>query len=116
MPRTRSVLAGLAVAFLAVACSSSGPSSPSNVAVRTAEGSSMSATAASASATATTSTSSSSNVWKAPGSVKLTALPLGDGHSSTTTPGIGTLYVCNAGDPNGPGSRVNGPWIHGDTF
>jgi hypothetical protein len=48
--------------------------------------------------------------------VKLTALPLGDNKESTTTPAVGMIYVCHAGDPNGPGSKVNGPWIHGTTW
>jgi hypothetical protein len=56
------------------------------------------------------------NTWKNPGSVKLTALPLGDGHTSTTTPSIGSVYVCQAGNPNAGGSQVNGPWIHGTTW
>ncbi|HEX4400637.1 MAG TPA: YHYH protein [Galbitalea sp.] len=56
------------------------------------------------------------NVWKSPGSVKLTALPLGDGHTSTTSPSIGNVYVCQSGNPNAGGSQVNGPWIHGSTW
>jgi hypothetical protein len=56
------------------------------------------------------------NVWKAPGSVSATALPLGDNKESTTTAAAGTIFVCRAGDPNGPGSKVNGPWIHGTTW
>ncbi len=56
------------------------------------------------------------NTWKDPGSVKLTALPLGDNSESTTGPATGKIYVCRAGDPNGPGSKVNGPWIHGTTW
>ena len=54
-----------------------------------------------------------SNSWKNPGSVKLTALPLGDGHTSTSNASIGSVYVCQAGNPNAGGSQVNGPWIHG---
>jgi hypothetical protein len=56
------------------------------------------------------------NTWRDPGSVKLTALPLGDGHTSTTTPAIGSVFTCMAGNPNAGGSRVNGPWIHGSTW
>jgi hypothetical protein len=56
------------------------------------------------------------NTWKSPGSVKLTALPLGDNQESTTAPAVGMIYACQAGDPNGPGSKVNGPWIHGTTW
>lgn len=56
------------------------------------------------------------NTWAAPGSVVVTALPLGDGHLSTTTASVGTLFACQAGDPNGPGAPVVGPWIHGSTW
>ncbi len=56
------------------------------------------------------------NTWSAPGSVTLTAIPLGDGHTSTTTPAVGTVFACSAGDPNAGGSKVDGPWIHGDTW
>jgi hypothetical protein len=57
-----------------------------------------------------------SNVWKNPASVALTALPLGDGHTSTSAPSVGTVFVCMAGNPNAGGSQVNGPWIHGATW
>jgi hypothetical protein len=67
-------------------------------------------------ASSSISTSPIVNVWKAPGSVKATALPLGDNKELTTGGERGKLYVCRAGDPNGPGSKVNGPWIHGTTW
>jgi YHYH protein len=75
-----------------------------------------SGTAAPASASSTAASSSIANTWKNPGSVKLTALPVGDNKESTTAAAAGTIFACRAGDPNGPGSRVNGPWIHGDTW
>jgi hypothetical protein len=56
------------------------------------------------------------NTWKSPGSVKLTALPLGDGHTSTASPSVGSVYVCQAGNPNAGGAQGNGPWIHGTTW
>ncbi|HEY4333866.1 MAG TPA: hypothetical protein VGM78_14900, partial [Ilumatobacteraceae bacterium] len=40
------------------------------------------------------------NTWKAPGSVMLTALPVGDGNTSTTTAKVGSILSCTAGDPN----------------
>jgi hypothetical protein len=55
-------------------------------------------------------------VWVAPGSVTLDALPLGDGHVSTTSAAVGGVFACRAGNPNAGGSQVNGPWIHGATW
>jgi hypothetical protein len=48
--------------------------------------------------------------------VLLTALPLGDGHTSTSAPSVGSVFVCTAGNPNAGGSQVDGPWIHGTTW
>jgi hypothetical protein len=56
------------------------------------------------------------NAWVAPGSVSVTALPLGDGHSSTSGPAIGSVYACRAGNPAAGGADVDGPWIHGTTW
>lgn len=80
-----------AVALVAAACSSS-----------TTGGSSATPTA-----TATASAGS--------GGIDLAAIPLGDGHYSTTTPAVGTLYICNE-FAEGGGADTDGPWIHGDTW
>ena len=50
------------------------------------------------------------NAWSAP-AVDPTKLPLGDAHVSTTTSGVGTLFVCDAGNPGGGGAFKDGPWI-----
>jgi hypothetical protein len=70
----------------------------------------------SATSTPTPGATSITNVWKNPGSIKLTALPLGDGHTSTTSPAVGSVFICQAGNPNAGGSQVDGPWIHGTTW
>ncbi len=44
----------------------------------------------------------------------LTALPLGDGRT-TTNPQRGYLYECRV-QAGGGGAAVNGPWIHGSTY
>lgn len=46
----------------------------------------------------------------------LTALPLGDGKTSTSGTGKGMLYVCRESNPNAPGAQVDGPWIHGSSY
>src|SRR5271170_6958869 len=112
------VIALLILAVALTACGSSSGSS-SNPDVVNGAGTTVPASVVGASSASSASTSSSSsivNVWKNPGSVKLTALPLGDNKESTTMPAVGMIYVCMAGNPNGPGSRVNGPWIHGTTW
>jgi YHYH protein len=45
----------------------------------------------------------------------LTALPLGDGHTTTTTPQRGYLYECHILSGGG-GAFTNGSWIHGSTY
>ena len=35
---------------------------------------------------------------------------LGNSHYSTTTPGVGTVFVCNV--PNGQAPSATGPWIN----
>jgi hypothetical protein len=50
------------------------------------------------------------NVWVGP-AIDLTALPLGDAHVSTESPSVGGLFACGAGNPNGGGADVAGPWI-----
>ena len=42
-------------------------------------------------------------------------VPLGDGKYVTTGPKKGYIYLCNV-PPLGEGARVNGPWIHGNTW
>jgi hypothetical protein len=44
----------------------------------------------------------------------LTALPLGDGRSTTAGARRGYLYVCRAAS-GGP-ATASGPWIHGSTY
>ena len=56
------------------------------------------------------------NVWKNSGSVVATSLPLGDGNTSTTTSGVGTLFTCTAGNSSLGGAQVVGPWITGSTW
>jgi hypothetical protein len=41
-------------------------------------------------------------------------LPVGDGHYSLTTPAVGKVYLCHAGDPNGGGADTRGPWFSPD--
>jgi hypothetical protein len=45
----------------------------------------------------------------------LTALPLGDGKTTTTTPQRGYLYECRIMSGGG-GAQTDGPWIHGSTY
>jgi hypothetical protein len=45
----------------------------------------------------------------------LTALPLGDGKTTTTSPRRGYLYLCRP-QTGGPGAQADGPWIHGGTY
>jgi hypothetical protein len=45
----------------------------------------------------------------------LTALPLGDGKTTTTSPQRGYLYECHV-QAGGGGAGTNGPWIHGSTY
>jgi len=40
-----------------------------------------------------------------------TKLPIGTSHVSTTTPAVGNLFACDAGNPNGGGAFAVGPWI-----
>ena len=55
-----------------------------------------------------------SNTWV--GTVSPDAIPLGDGHVSTSAAAVGSVFACQAGNPNAGGSQVDGPWIHGDTW
>jgi hypothetical protein len=44
-------------------------------------------------------------------------LPLGDGKVTTTAPQLGSVLVCSTAPfAQGRGARVDGPWIHGDSF
>src|SRR5689334_4462151 len=45
----------------------------------------------------------------------LHSLPLGDGHTTTTTPQRGYLYECQR-FAGGGGAQTDGPWIHGSTY
>jgi YHYH protein len=45
----------------------------------------------------------------------LTALPLGDGKTTTTNPRRGYLYEC-VKMTTGGGAQQDGPWIHGNTY
>jgi YHYH protein len=45
----------------------------------------------------------------------LTALPLGDGKTTTTSPQPGYLYECRI-MTGGGGAQKEGPWIHGSTY
>jgi len=40
-----------------------------------------------------------------------TRLPIGTAHVSTTTPAVGNLFACDAGQANDPGAFAVGPWI-----
>lgn len=42
-------------------------------------------------------------------------VPLGDYKYVTDAPKLGYIYLCNVRKDN-PGSMVNGPWMHGDTW
>lgn len=50
------------------------------------------------------------NSWSGPPS-DLTALPIGTSHVSTSEHAVGTLFVCDAGNPNGGGAFKAGPWL-----
>lgn len=50
------------------------------------------------------------NVWKGP-AVDRARLPIGTTRVTQAGPTVGGLYVCSAGNPNGGGARVAGPWI-----
>ncbi len=45
----------------------------------------------------------------------LTALPLGDGHTTTSRPRVDYLYECRV-QAGGGGAFTNGSWIHGSTY
>ena len=45
----------------------------------------------------------------------LTALPLGDGKTTTTAPARGYLFLCRP-QMGGGGAQTDGPWIHGSTY
>src|SRR5690348_14381998 len=48
--------------------------------------------------------------------IDLTALPLGDGHTSSE-PQVGYIYSCQTNFDSGiGGAGTDGPWIHGDTW
>ena len=49
------------------------------------------------------------------GSAWLTTLPLGDYKYVTAAPKKGYIYLCNV-QTGGQGAKVDGPWIHGDTW
>ena len=50
------------------------------------------------------------NTWEGT-PADLTALPIGTSHVSTTTPAVGDLFACDAGNANGGGAFAVGPWI-----
>jgi hypothetical protein len=50
------------------------------------------------------------NEWIGP-PADLTSLPIGTPHVSTTGVAMGNLYVCDPGNPNGPGAFAVGEWI-----
>ncbi len=82
----------------------------STVSASTVSASTVSASTVTAASTSSTVVASIVNVWTAP-PVDLTKLPLGDTHVSTSAPSVGGLYACSAGNPNGGGAFVAGPWI-----
>ena len=45
-----------------------------------------------------------------------TSLPLGDGHTSTTTPKAGWVYVCSTNTGGQGGGGASSPWITGSTW
>ena len=49
------------------------------------------------------------SVWSA--SVPRTAIPLGDGHRSSTTPAVGSVFSCQS-NFNGGGASSAGPWLN----
>jgi len=50
------------------------------------------------------------NTWVGP-PADTTQLPIGTSKVSLTAPTVGGLYACDAGNPNGGGADVAGPWI-----
>jgi hypothetical protein len=59
--------------------------------------------------------SSSARATAAASGPDLTALPLGDGKTTTTSPQPGYLYECRT-QSGGGGAMTDGPWIHGSTY
>lgn len=119
MKPRRAWVVAVAAALVLAGCGSAG--SERNVSSSTASpsgGSTPASAAASTGAAASPAGGSTGivNVWVAPGSVSVTALPLGDGHTSTSGPAIGSVYACRAGNPAAGGAGVEGPWIHGATW
>jgi len=72
--------------------------------------------AASASASASPSSGAQGTAYTCPsattssGALDCTTLPLGDDDYSTTTPAVGSVYVCSV--PNGQGPNASPPWIN----
>ena len=51
------------------------------------------------------------NTWKS-STVDPKKLRIGDSKVSTTTPAIGALWACRAGNPNAGGASKDGPWLN----
>ncbi len=100
------LFAGVLVLALVSACGGGGSSGSSAAIVAaptpTATATSSSATASSGYTCPTATTSS--------GTLNCASLPLGDSHYSTTTPAVGTVFVCSV--PNGQGANSSPPWIY----
>ena len=113
--RILGVTIGLITAVVLAGCSASKDSSSSASSAPTASATAT-ATATATAAAKLTQIAGIVNVWKNPGSVVATALPLGDGNTSTTTSAAGSVFACRAGDAAVGGSQVTGPWITGKTW
>lgn len=109
-PLVRAFTLTLATAALAACSGDDAKATQSNSSSGTkSESSSSTTTTTSAAASATI-----SNSWVET-SLDPTRLPLGDDLSSTTEPGKGTLYGCQAGNPNAPGASQDGDWIDNES-
>jgi hypothetical protein len=102
-PGSGRTLAGVVVALTLAGCGGGGSS-------RTAQPS----VATSTTAVGGTASSAISNRWTAP-AVDPKALPLGDGHVSTTEAGRGSVYACRPPGPVG-GATGAGTWIGSTTW
>jgi len=98
--------------FLTILSGCSGASSSTPHVTATASASPQ----ASASASASPSGGAQGTAYTCPsattssGALDCTTLPLGDNKYSTTTPAVGSVYVCSV--PNGQGPNASPPWIN----
>ena len=99
---------GICLSALLVASVSCGGSAKSTSTSESAP--TVSSTSTSLSVNTSIANTSIVNTWVGP-PADTTQLPIGTSKVSLTAPTVGGLYACDAGNPNGGGADVAGPWI-----